>query len=148
MKVDVRRYRTSDEAAVASLLGRVLPDDKPQNEPIHVLKEKSRHDGDMLVALIGDPHAKKISGFIMYGYDGHRGWIYQLAVDPQSRRLGLGKSLVKAALLRLQSLGCEKVNLQVRAGNTDVVEFYRSAGFRTEERISMGLLIIESAKQI
>lgn len=148
MKADIRRYRTSDEAAVASLLERVLPDDKPHNEQRHVLKEKSRHDGDMLVALKGDSHAKEITGFVMYGYDGHRGWIYQLAVDPQCRRLGLGESLVKAALLGLQSLGCEKVNLQVRAGNAGVVEFYRSLGFATEERISMGLLIKESAKQI
>jgi len=146
MKADIRRYQISDEAAVASLLGRVLPDDQPHNDPLHVLKEKSRYDGDMLVALKGDSKEKELSGFVMYGYDGHRGWIYQLAVDPKCRRQGLGESLVKAALLGLRSLGCEKINLQVRADNAGVVAFYRSLGFATEARISMGLLVSESAQ--
>ena len=53
----------------------------------------------------------------MAGYDGHRGWLYALAVDPDQRRRGIAKALVDEAITRLRALGCTKVNLQVRAGN-------------------------------
>ena len=82
-----------------------------------------------------------IIGTAMAGYDGHRGWLYSVAVDPQQRRNGIGRGLVKLAIQTLKSLGCVKVNLQVRATNSQVVEFYESLGFAVEDRISMGKLL-------
>ena len=56
----------------------------------------------------------------MAGYDGHQGWLYAVAVDPEVRRQGLGKRLVKHAMHNLQQLGCIKINLQIRSDNTAV----------------------------
>ena len=80
----------------------------------------------------------EICGTAMSGYDGHRGWIYYLAVAPNMRGHGLAKRLVKESESRLARLGCAKVNLQVRANNRDAVGFYIRCGYRMEDRISFG----------
>jgi ribosomal protein S18 acetylase RimI-like enzyme len=77
-------------------------------------------------------------GAVIAGFDGVRGWIYHLAVAPESRRRGIATQLVRAAEAGLRKLGCPKVNIQVRATNGEVVAFYRSLGYVVEERVSMG----------
>lgn len=77
----------------------------------------------------------------MAGYDGHRGWLYTIAVSPQYQRRGVGSKLVRHAERVLIAMGCLKINLQVRVSNAEVVEFYRKLGYLVEERISMGKLV-------
>ena len=79
-----------------------------------------------------------VVGTVMAGYDGHRGWIYSLAVRPDLRRGGIGAGLMRAAEERLAGLGCDKVNLQIVGGNAGAKAFYESCGFLEEDRISMG----------
>jgi len=74
----------------------------------------------------------------MAGYDGHRGWLYAVAVLQSHQRQGVGTALVKEAEARLSALGCTKINLQVRSSNIAVVSFYRSLRYEIEERVSMG----------
>jgi len=83
----------------------------------------------------------KIVGACMAGYDGHRGWLYAVAISPELRRSGIGTMLVKAAIQQLKIIGCVKVNLQIRSTNKTVAAFYKSLGFVTEDRLSMGVLI-------
>ena len=77
----------------------------------------------------------------MAGYDGHRGWLYAVAVLPEFRRNNIGQALVKLSMESLKSLGCIKVNLQIRSTNTVVASFYESLGFFPEDRLSMGAFI-------
>ena len=77
-------------------------------------------------------------GTVMGGYDGHRGWVYSLAVDEYERHRGIGSALIAKIEQSLKSLGCLKVNLQVVGSNSGVVEFYEKLGFSIEDRISMG----------
>jgi hypothetical protein len=81
----------------------------------------------------------------MAGYDGHRGWLYAVAVDHPHRRHGIARHLVAHALDALRQLGCIKVNLQIRSDNAQVVAFYESLGFCIEDRISMGLNLRQPA---
>lgn len=82
-----------------------------------------------------------VCGAAMAGYDGHRGWIYAVAVAPDMRRRGIGRGLVEASTHALHGVGCNKLNLQVRADNSEVVAFYESLGFVREPRISLGKLL-------
>ena len=132
-----RSYSAQDRDQVISLWQRVLPDDQPHNEASRVIDAKLAVDEMLFIAE--DNGA--IIGSAMAGYDGHRGWLYSVAVDPQHRRKGIGRELVETAVQELKCIGCIKVNLQVRSTNSQVVEFYESLGFTVEERISMGKLL-------
>ena len=96
-----------------------------------------------LVAVRGD----RVIGTTMAGYDGHRGWLYSVAVLPAYRRDGIGSALVREAEKRLLSLGCFKINLQVVLANYSVACFYQKLGYAIEERISMSKPIGAFAKE-
>ena len=83
-------------------------------------------------------------GSILAGYDGHRGWLYSVAVHADYRRHGLGSSLVRYAEQALTALGCMKINLQITSGNDAVAGFYEALGYGVEPRISMGKKIAEN----
>ncbi len=82
--------------------------------------------------------ANAVIGTVMAGYDGHRGWIYSMAVRPEYRKQGLGSKLLFFVEEKLAERGCMKINLQIMEGNEAVERFYASNGYLTEERISMG----------
>ncbi len=131
----IRTFREADSAAVAALWAEVFPDDPPHNAPAIVIPKKLAVQPELFFVAEGEG---RIAGTVMAGYDGHRGWLYTVAVDPRLRRKGVGTALVRHAEAALLALGCPKVNLQVRASNAAVVAFYRSLGYAVEERISMG----------
>jgi ribosomal protein S18 acetylase RimI-like enzyme len=132
--MDIRKYKSSDHDALITLWTAVFPDDPPHNEPSAVLAAKLEIDDLVFVAEMNG----SLVGACMAGYDGHRGWLYAVAVLPEYRRDGTGAALVEYAVQALKSAGCIKVNLQIRAGNEAVMSFYKSLGFSQEERVSMG----------
>ncbi|HEX5728562.1 GNAT family acetyltransferase [Microbacterium sp.] len=83
-----------------------------------------------------------IVGTVMAGYDGHRGWLYYLASDPQRRGEGIGRSLVTAAEDALLELGCPKVQLMVRPDNDAVLGFYDSLGYERFDTSTTGKRLI------
>ena len=134
----IRPCTTHDRAGVIALWERVFPDDPPHNAPAKVFDAKlAMHDDMLFVATDADT----VIGTTMTGYDGHRGWLYAIAVSPQHRRRGIGTALVRHAVGALRSVGCIKVNLQIRATNTAVRGFYASLDFEVEDRLSMGMHI-------
>jgi ribosomal protein S18 acetylase RimI-like enzyme len=84
-----------------------------------------------------------IIGTVMAGYEGHRGWIQYLGVDPAHQRSGVGRALVEAAIDRLCAQGCPKINLQVRRANRVVIAFYEQLGFVEDDVLSMGLRLVD-----
>lgn len=131
----IRPYRDSDEAAVVTLWQQVFPDDPPWNDPTDVIARKRSVQSELFLVAIADD---QLVGTVLAGFDGVRGWVHKLAVAPEYRRRGLARQLMAAAEQGLTALGCPKVNLQVRATNTAVVDYYLRAGYAIEDRISMG----------
>ena len=99
------------------------------------IERKTSRDPDLFLVAVTDD---RVVGTVMGGYDGHRGWVYSLAVDEAKRHTGIGSALMDEIEQALKSLGCLKVNLQVVGSNSGVVEFYEKLGFSVEDRISMG----------
>lgn len=91
-------------------------------------------DGLFFVARVG----QQVVGTAMADLDGHRGWIYAIAVHPQFRQQGIGSDLLSFVQRRLSRLGCLKINLQIMADNQAVQRFYEANGYGVEQRISMG----------
>jgi ribosomal protein S18 acetylase RimI-like enzyme len=71
----------------------------------------------------------------MVGHDGHRGWVYYLAVDPSLRGRGFGRMMMRAAEAWLIEHGVPKLMLMVRADNKAVCDFYEAVGYQRQERV-------------
>jgi len=130
----------SDEhfAGVKALWDEAFPDPKAWNAAHVVIPAKLAVQRDLfLVAVERD----QVVGSAMAGYDGHRGWLYTVAVLEAFRRRGIGSALVCEAESRLVSLGCSKINLQIQPSNAAVADFYKTLGYDVEERISMGKVV-------
>ncbi|WP_228386832.1 GNAT family acetyltransferase [Ornithinicoccus halotolerans] len=77
-------------------------------------------------------------GTAMVGHDGHRGWVYYLAVAPGARRRGTGRALMAAAEQWLRRRGAPKVQLMVRDGNEQAHGFYAALGYTDQETTVLG----------
>src|ERR1700722_6305399 len=121
MATEIATYSPEHFAGVDQLWRGAFPDDPPWNRAGGAIPAKlSGQPALFLVALDRD----EVVGSILGGYDGHRGWLYAVAVLKSYRRAGTGTCLVREAERRLEALGCSKINLQVRSSNTEVVGFY------------------------
>src|SRR5258708_2469340 len=88
----VRLYQDSDEPAVIALWNEVLPDSAPHNDPATAIRKKRAVQRDLFFVTTVD---EGVVGTVMGGYDGHRGWVYAVAVKPQHRRQGIGGALLR-----------------------------------------------------
>lgn len=138
MTMEIRNYVSADQEQVVDLWNDVFPYSTGHNDPAIAINRKVRTDDGLFFVATEE---RSVVGTAIAGYDGHRGWLYSVAVSNRFRRQGVGTLLVRHAELALAELGCPKMNLQVRADNSDVSSFYESLGFRIEERISMGKII-------
>jgi ribosomal protein S18 acetylase RimI-like enzyme len=132
---EIRPYHESDEAAVIGPWNMVFPNPSPWNDPRHVIAQKLTTQRDLF--LVGQQWGEVV-GTVMGSYDGHRGWVYAVAVAPEHQRSGYGGRLMAVVETRLVERGCTKLNLQVRADNQQVINFYLGIGYDVEDRISMG----------
>jgi ribosomal protein S18 acetylase RimI-like enzyme len=133
--MEVRVYREDDEASVIALWNDAFAYTTPWNEPRFVIAQKVATQPDLFFVAVANG---ALVGTAMSGFDGHRGWLYTVAVRQDARRRGIGSALVRRVEGALTALGCPKVNLQVRSENAAVVAFYKSLGYAIEERVSMG----------
>lgn len=143
MAFRIRPYEEPDITAVVNLwerCGLVVP----HNDSHKDIKAKIQFQPELFLIAQVD---WELIGTIMAGYEGHRGWLNYLAVDPDHQRKGYGRLLVDAAENRLKELGCPKVNLQIRSNNKQVLAFYRAVGYVTEDRIAMGKRIPQEEEE-
>jgi len=75
---------------------------------------------------------------VMVGYDGHRGWVYYLAVAPEAQRGGLGRRMMQAAEAWLRERGAPKIQLMVRNTNTAAIGFYERLGLERQDVVTLG----------
>ncbi|WP_229804142.1 GNAT family N-acetyltransferase [Modicisalibacter luteus] len=78
----------------------------------------------------------------MAGFDGHRGSVFYLAIDPESQHLGYGRQLMTHIEEALHAMGCPKMNILVRATNDEVLAFYRKLGYSVDDAVSIGKRLI------
>lgn len=131
----IRPYEPADEAEVIGLWQRCGLT-RPWNDPAKDIRRKLAEQPELFGVLPGDDGS--IVGTVMAGYEGHRGWINYLAVDPARQGQGLGRELMDWAEARLRERGCPKINLQVRHGNEAVLAFYAALGYADDNVVSLG----------
>ncbi len=133
-ELKIRSYRAADQSAVIDLWHRcnlVVPKNDPQKD----IEMKGQVQADLF--FVGKINSR-IVATVMAGYDGHRGWIYYLAVDPDYQRQQIGRRMMEKAERELQRRGCPKINLQVRTSNQAVISFYGRLGYSDDDVIGLG----------
>ena len=124
----IDRYQDGDESAMIELwreCGLVVP----WNNPLADIARKMADSPELFfTGRIGG----KLVASCMAGYDGHRGWIYYLAVTGPQQRKGLAAKLVAHVEAQLIALGCPKLELMVRDTNREVIAFYEAIGFNLD----------------
>jgi ribosomal protein S18 acetylase RimI-like enzyme len=137
----LRAFALADEAAVVARWKRCGLT-RPWNDPHKDIQRKLTTQPELF--FVGEED-DRIVATAMAGYDGHRGWVNYLAVDPESRGRGHGRLLLRHIEEQLRARGCPKLNLQVRTGNNEAIEFYRRLGYGVDENITMGKRLIPDA---
>jgi ribosomal protein S18 acetylase RimI-like enzyme len=130
----LRAYHEQDQKEVIELWARcglVVPKNNPEKD----IQRKLQVDRDLF--LVGFTQ-QSIVATVMGGYDGHRGWINYLAVDPSEQRNGYGRKAMSAIEVLLKAKGCPKINLQVRASNSDIIGFYAALGYGNDNVVGLG----------
>ena len=131
----IRPIRDGDKEAVAKLW-RVCGLVRPWNDPLRDIESaRANASSDIFVAV--SEEGGGIAGSVMAGYEGHRGWVYYVAVAQEHRSQGLGERLMRHAEAWLASAGAPKVMLMIREENEAVRRFYEAIGYEVEERTVM-----------
>ncbi len=130
----IRTFENEDRDAVIALwqdCGLTRSWNDPQAD---IDRKLARDDGGFFVAT----RDGSLVASVMVGYDGHRGWINYLAVDPSCQGDGIGRLIMDRAEQHLIDLNCPKINLQIRAENSVAIQFYERLGFSVDDVVSMG----------
>ena len=138
MNLIIREFEEKDHSAVIKLWESLFKNDPPWNDPASIIKRKLAFQSELFMVGVDN---QRVVATVLGGYDGFRGWVYHLAVEPEKRRVGIARQMMNAIEKKLKDLGCIKINLQIRSSNLDVVAFYEAIGYSKENHISMGKLI-------
>lgn len=144
MSITIRTFTEADTEAVLALWLDAFPEyndtSRPHRNPRLSIANKLGTQPELFFVADYDDDDKErtLVGTVMAGYDGHRGWLYSLAVAPHARRHGLGTRLVRHAEAALAAMGCLKLNLQVLSDKPDVLAFYDALGYRADAVVSLG----------
>jgi ribosomal protein S18 acetylase RimI-like enzyme len=138
-ELEVRPFVETDTEQVIALWSRcgLL---RPWNDPKKDIARKLQVQRELF--MVGELAGKLVAA-MMVGYEGHRGWVNYLAVEPELQGRGLGRQMMAEAERRLFALGCPKIQLQVRNENVDAIAFYQRLGYTEDAVVSMGKRLIK-----
>jgi ribosomal protein S18 acetylase RimI-like enzyme len=103
---------------------------RPWNDPVADIALARR--GPNSDILVGRDNGVIVAS-AMVGHEGHRGWVYYVAVDPDRQGAGFGRVIMRAAEDWLRTAGIAKLKLLVRRENAKVGAFYQSIGYEEQE---------------
>ncbi|WGR95725.1 GNAT family acetyltransferase [Bradyrhizobium sp. ISRA443] len=107
---------------------------RPWNDPTADIALARR--GSNSAVLVGRAGGA-IVATAMVGHDGHRGWVYYVAVDPGRQGKGLGRTMMTAAEDWLREAGVPKLQLLVRRENAKAGAFYQSLGYEQSTSVML-----------
>ena len=138
LPMHIRPFQPSDTAAVISLW-QACGLTRPWNDPYRDIQRKLAEQPELF--LVGDVDGVLMAS-AMVGTDGHRGWLYYLAVAPAHQRRGHARRLVATAEQLLTERGCPKLQLMVRRDNAAILGFYAALGYVEAEVVTLGKRLI------
>lgn len=135
MLVEIRPLPTADQTAALTLWS-AAGLTRPWNDPGADLRRGLR--GPDSTVLGGYLPPDGLVATAMVGHDGHRGWVYYLAVDPAHRRSGLGRLMMAACEDWVRQHDIPKIQLMVRSDNAEALGFYEGLGYEVSDVTVLG----------
>ncbi len=130
----IRPFEDKDENAVI-LLWETCQLTRPWNPPARDIAQKQKVQPELFLVLeIGG----EVVGSVMAAYDGHRGVVNYLAIDPAHQGQGHAKALMREVEKRLKAMGCPKINLMVRTDNAHIRQFYEMQDYKLQDCVVLG----------
>jgi len=86
--------------------------------------------------LIGKENEKVIA-VVMGAFDGRRGYVHHLAIDPDYQKKRYGKMLMEELIEKFYIKKVHKVHLAIEKSNKEVVDFYRKLGWKVRDDLIM-----------
>lgn len=142
MNLAIRPFIAADQKRVIQLweqCGLLVPWNNPKED----IRRKLTDSPEMFI--VGEQDSQLIAT-CMFGYDGHRGWVYYLAVKPDRQRNKVATQMMAYVEEKLKSLGCPKINLMVRQTNLDVRSFYYKIGYSDDSVATLSKRLIEDKR--
>ena len=131
----IRNFQESDHQEVVRLWREQLVQNRPYHDVNLSINRKVVFQPELFFVAEADG---KVIGTAMGGYDGHRGWLYSVAVTDEYQRQGVATRLVLHLEEELRKLGCVKINLQVEKGNAEAIAFWEALGWKISDVVAMG----------
>lgn len=107
---------------------------RPWNDPVRDFDSALASPASAILIL----KDRALAASVMVGFDGHRGWVYYLAVSPDRRREGFGRRLMGEAEQWLKARGAPKIQLMVREDNEAAIGFYEALGLERQKVVTLG----------
>jgi ribosomal protein S18 acetylase RimI-like enzyme len=108
---------------------------RPWNDPAADLRRAVEAPDSTILAAVDEG---TLIATAMVGHDGHRGWVYYLAVIPSHQRQGLGRQMMTACEEWVKAQRIPKIQLMVRAENRAALGFYENLGYTDAEVVVLG----------
>ena len=126
--VTIREFAWDDYPAIIALWTAVLGGVKPEDERPRLADTLARNRGLFLVAEEGG----QVVGTVLGTFDGRRGYLYHVAVNPTFQRRGIARALLGEIESRLWALGAQKLHLRTHRENAGAIAFYRAIGWEPD----------------
>jgi ribosomal protein S18 acetylase RimI-like enzyme len=140
--VEIRPFTEDDRDAVVALWD-ACDLTRPWNDPYRDIDRKVAHDPTGFVVGVRDG---EVVATAMFGYDGHRGSVFYVAIRPDFENQGLGRALMDHIEDALLEAGCPKVNVMVRHDNKAAIAFYERIGYSTDAITGLGKRLISDKR--
>jgi ribosomal protein S18 acetylase RimI-like enzyme len=134
MTCKIKEFLEADRPSVIALWQRCGLT-RPWNDPGTDIDLAVRELNATLLVGMAD---EAIIASLMVGFDGHRGWVYYLAVEPGWQRKGIGRQMMLAAEDWLKVRDAPKIQLMVRHDNGAALGFYEALGYAVQETTVLG----------
>jgi len=86
--------------------------------------------------LIGKEDGKVVA-VVMGGFDGRRGYVHHLAIDPDYQKKKYGKMMMDELIEKFRKKKVHKVHLFIEKHNKEVIDFYRKLGWEVRDDLIM-----------
>ncbi|MGO9454213.1 MAG: GNAT family acetyltransferase [Candidatus Binataceae bacterium] len=133
--LSIRPYEAADLQCVVALW-QACDLTRPWNDPAADIQFCIHSENSTLLVGLAAGQSKVVAT-AMVGHDGHRGWVYYVAVAPELQRTGAGREIMNHAEKWLANRGVPKAMLMIRETNKKVIAFYEQLGYEVEERVVM-----------